>query len=311
MSRALTTLYQILVLLSVIATLYHSYKYVTDEKEYDLALYLTEQNKVIENNTGLADLKIIYKNSVVDSLYSTKLLLKNSGKKAITKDFVFEPFIVKIQDPNSILLLRSDSQSVKFKNNVITIEFDLLNPGEEISFLLLTSKDPKFNFWYKIKEIKNINFIDYVNNPPAKDRLYSVNIFWFILLLTSIFISLDAVFLLKEDIKLAEIFALIRAIPGDSNFDKQSTLEALSCLYGAYVDALPFVFTSKERLIKSMSSKMDSLDTTNERDRYILYQHAINLVRHGNLYSTRSIGIIAGPILLIICVISIDVSIFA
>ena len=43
----------------------------------------------------------------------------------------------------------------------------------------------------------------------AKDRLYSVNIFWFILLLTSIFISLDAVFLLKEDIKLAEIFALI------------------------------------------------------------------------------------------------------
>ena len=61
------------------------------------ALYLTEQNKVIENNTGLADLKIIYKNSVVDSLYSTKLLLKNSGKKAITKDFVFEPFIAKIQ----------------------------------------------------------------------------------------------------------------------------------------------------------------------------------------------------------------------
>ena len=187
----------------------------------------------------------------------------------------------------------------------------MLNPGEEISFLLLTNKDPKFNFSYKIKEIKNISFIDYVNNPPAKDRLYSVNIFWFILLLTSIFIVLDAVFLLKEDIKLSGIFALIKSIPGDSNFDKQSTLEELSFLYGAYVDALPFVFTSKERLIKSMSSKMDSLDTTNERDRYILYQHAINLVRHGNLYSMRSIGIITGPILLIICVIGIAVSILA
>jgi hypothetical protein len=43
----------------VIIGLYQSIKYLTDGSEYDLTVYLTEQNKIIENDTGLADLKII------------------------------------------------------------------------------------------------------------------------------------------------------------------------------------------------------------------------------------------------------------
>ena len=95
--KAFTRLYQLLVFLSVIVALYQSIKYLTDGSEYDLTVYLTEQNKIIENDTGLADLKIIYKKLEVKSLYSTTLLLKNSGKKAITRDFVFDPLIAKVQ----------------------------------------------------------------------------------------------------------------------------------------------------------------------------------------------------------------------
>lgn len=123
--------------------------------------------------------------------------------------------------------------------------------------------------------------------------------------------TLDALFLIKKDIKLGEIFGLIKEIRGNNNFNKEETLKELSALYSAYVDALPFVFTSQERLISSMSSKIDSLDTTKEVDRYILYQHAIDLVRHGNLYSVRTTGIVLGPILLAICVVGIGISVFS
>jgi len=296
MKKFLTYIYKALVFLSVVAGVISFYGFITEKSDFELIFAIDEQNQIIENNTGLDNLKIVYKNVEVDSLFGTKIILKNNGEKAISKDFMFKPLKVFIQPDNSFLNINT-AHSITSSEQEFTVNIDLLNPDESIEFYILTTKKPILKLDYKIREISEIIIWNKLTDPPLNKKFFDINWLWFLLLITSLLATIDAIFLVKEDKKLGDVFSLIKNIQFDKEFDKQTTIDELATQYSEYSDSLPFTFIDTNFLIEEVSNKIDSLDTSNELDRHTLYKFTNSLVRHGNLYDLRSINIFAGPVI--------------
>lgn len=304
MKKFFTRIYQLLVFTSVIGGAFSLYTYLTEKSDFELVFAIEEQNQIIENNTGLDDLKIIYKDTEVKSLYGTKITLTNTGTKAIAKDLIFDPITINLQ-PTNILVNVKTKQHILRSGNSFALNIELLNPDEQIDFYLLTTEKAAFSLKYKIREIPKIKIWNKIENPPIEKKFFDISWFWFIFLITSFFLTLDAMFLLKGDQKLGHLLSFIENIKNDIGFDKTKTIEKLSQLYGEYSDSLLFVFVDKKFLIKIVSEKIDSLDTTTEKDRYILYKFVIDYVQHANMYYLRGQNILIGPIMFFVALVGI------
>lgn len=309
MKKLLTFIYQLLVFLSVIAGAISLYIFVMDDKEFDLTFSIEERSKIIEKNTPLSELKVLYRDIEVPSLFGTSIQITNTGKKAITKDFVFDPIEVILQQENLLVNVSSNIPTSSTKNS-FKIDFDLINPGESLHFYMLTTIDPVFDINYKIREIREIKQWDKLKDPPLNERMLEVSVFWPLLFITAFMMLIDSIFLIKEDVKLERLFLMIKGIQHDLSFDKDQVLNKLDALYADYSSSLPFVFISKDLLISEVSKKIDELDTSKERDLYILYKFTNALVRNGNLYNIRSTNIFTAPILLLASLAGIFLNIF-
>lgn len=297
--------YNFLVFLSVIAGIVSLYSFITDKNDYSLLFVIENESKIIENNTNLADLKVIYKDIQVKSLYGTKIKIINNGKKAITSDFVFQPITINTEKNNTIINVVSSALSNLDKNS-FHVDFDLLNPNTSIDMYILTISQPTFNLKYKIKEITEIQQWNKIEDPPLNEKaLGTGTISFFILLIFSILVTIDALLLIKGDVVFGQILRLVKDIQTDTNFNKEKTLQKLSTLYEKYNNITPFLLIEKNFLISEVSKKIEQLDTSKERDRYILYKFTNQLVRNGNLYNIRSSYIFIGPIIFIIACIGI------
>ncbi len=296
MKKFLTYIYKSLVFLSVVAGVISFYGFITEKSDFELIFAIDEQSQIVENNSGLDDLKIVYKNVEVESLFGTKIILTNNGEKAISKDFMFKPLKVSIQ-PDNVFLNINTSHSITSGEQEFTVNIDLLNPNESIEFYILTTKKPILKLDYKIREVSEIVIWNKLTDPPLDQKFFDINWLWFLFLITSLLATIDAIFLVKEDKKLGHIFSLIKNIQFDEEFDKKTMLDEFTTQYSEYSDSLPFTFIDTDFLIKEVSNKIDSLDTSNELDRHILYKFTNSLVRHGNLYDLRSINIVVGPII--------------
>lgn len=73
-----------------------------------------------------------------ESLYASKFILKNTGSKAITNEFIYEPLTITLGN-GKILKVESKSEHIQQKNNSIVFQWDLLNPNDEIILTTLTT----------------------------------------------------------------------------------------------------------------------------------------------------------------------------
>jgi hypothetical protein len=286
------------VFLSVVGGAISFYAYITEKPDYGLMFAIDEQSQIIENKNGVDDLKIIYKDIEVKSLFGTKVIITNIGEKAIAKDLIFTPLKISVQSSNSLINVNT-KHPIKSIKNEITVDIDLLNPNEHIEFYILTTELPIFSLSYKIREITEILIWNKLTDPPLDKKFFDINWLWFLFLITSIMGTIDAIFLIKEDRKLSEIFGFISDIQFDKNFNKEQMIDKLSFLYNEYSNSLPFMFLDADFLIKEVSNKIDSIDTSSERELYQLYEFTTKLVRHGNLYDMRTMNMFAGPLIFI------------
>ncbi len=309
MRKLLTFIYKLLVVLSVIGGAISLYNFVMEGEEFELTFSIEERSKIIEKSTPLTDLKVLYQDIEVPSLFWTYFQITNTGNKAITKEFVFDKIEVLVQEGNLIVNVSSDA-STSSTNKSLKINFDLINPGESLRFHMLTTIEPIFTLRYKIREIKEIKQWDKLENPPLNKRIFEVSVFWALLFVTAFMMLIDSIFLIKEDVKLGRLFSMIKGIQYDKSFDKDQALNELGELYAVYSTSLPFVFVSKDLLLSEVSKKIEELDTTKERDLYILYKFTNALVRNGNLYNIRSTNIFTAPLLLLASIVGAFFNIF-
>jgi len=158
---------------------------------------MKSQHNVIINDTNSKEITLSYKNKPITGLYSTRFLLVNSGNQSIESKDIVSPMLVDI-DANHILdIKKHKSNPVNFnptvrevKSNEIRIDFNLINPGDEYEFDLLTNSPiSSFKVSTRIKGIHNVETLHYIENPPLRDRVtnYQVIMFLVSLVLTILF----------------------------------------------------------------------------------------------------------------------------
>lgn len=300
--------YFLIVLFSTIGGAFAFYQQITNGNDYSLSLYLKNSEKIIENNNRAPGLSMLFNGNEIKSLYLSKIQLKNTGKRALTKDFIYEPITITTGVSNKILQINQPSQNISYKDNILTINWVLLNPKENIETSIFTIEPVNIKVNQKLKEISKINFINEVANPPTDKRIKSLGLLWLFLILFSIAITVDAILLVKADIKLGRIFNLVNSLPKSGSIDKKTFFANLSALYEDYYQAIPWAFVKPEELINILSEKFSLSESISDRELEILDHEVIKHVRYANLYSIRSMNIFGGPLLFGFCFIRVLVA---
>jgi len=280
----------------------------TTGDDYGLTIYLKSIEKVIENDSKTPGIRILFNGKEVTSLYLNKIELKNTGKKALTKDFIYEPVTIKADASNVIYQINPPNPFIIFTADKVIIKWDLLNPGEVIDATVFTKKPLKIKTIQQIREITKVEFVDEIANPPTKDRLKSLGILWLLLFVLSIYITLEALLLVKGDVKLGRILNLAESLRTSENVDRKSFLEELARLYDDYYQSVPLLFVKPDELIDIISKKLDQTDKISGHYLEIAREGILEYSMHGNLYFVRSIGIFFGPLLFGFCLIRVGIA---
>lgn len=289
------------VLLSTIGGVFAFYQQITAATEYSLSLHLRSSEKVIENNSGAPALRVLFNGAEIRSLYVTKIELINSGKRALTRDFIYEPVQINVGKFSEILQVSPGNTNLSHTKNTITAKWDLFNPGESIGATIFSTGPINLATSHKIKEIRTIEYIDYVANPPAKEKLRSLSVLWVIFLVLSLVITIDALLLVKQDPKLGKIFGLVKALPEFGAIDKKSFLADLSAFYEDYYQSVPLALVPPKMLMEKVAEEIGSAEVISGHNLERVKNTVIEYVRFGNMYSIRSMNILFGPLLFGFC----------
>lgn len=303
-------IYSLLASIAVIGGVWAFYDQLVAVDDYSLTLTLKNKEKLIENNHKTPGLTMFYNGVEINSLYITKIELKNTGKRALTKDFIYEPVQISVGKSNKILQINTNNIYTTHSKNSITFKWNLFNPNEKIEVLVFSSEPVKINISHKIKEITTITYIDEIINPPTGQKLKAISTFWFLLMIISILLTLDAISLIKNDIKLGNIFAFLRSLPDRDSIQKEAFLSELLNLYQDYYRSVPVLFVKPDELIKLVSENITQTEYITGNELYKAKVEAIRYVRNLNLYNLRTMNIIGGPFLFIFSFIRIIIALF-
>ncbi|MDD5157012.1 hypothetical protein [Sulfurimonas sp.] len=304
------SIYALLIFIGVVGGVWSFYNELVSLEDYKLSLFLKSEEKLIENEHSNIGLTMAYNGVGINSLYLTKYTLKNTGKRALTRDYIYEPIQISIGNKNSILKVTSNNHLLTHTNDSITIKWDLFNPDESINVLIFSTEPIKLNIHQKIKEIKTITFVNEIKNPTITKRFKSINIIWYLLMIFAMLITIDGLFLIKNDSKLDKIFAFLKSLPTLKSIEKEDYFSELKKLYEDYYNSAPLLFVKPNDLKKLISAYITPLETISDFELVRAKQEGINYVRNANLYNIRTQNILFGPILFIISFIAIIVLLF-
>lgn len=298
----------VITLLSTVGGAISFIQYFARGDDYGLTMYLKSREQVIEVNDQVPRLHVIFNDKKIPSLYVNKIQLQNSGKRALISDFIYEPLTIRTDASNDILQVNTSSTLVTHTAHTISFKWELFNPGEVIEASVFTTKPLEINSTQKIKEITNVNYVDEISNPPTKDRIASLSFIWVLLIFFSIFITRDAILVMKADLKLGPILKLARSLLSSECVDKISFLNELASLYDEYYRSVPNLLLKPEKLIDAISKKIGSVDKISGRDLEVVCEEVRMQVIHGNMYTLRFSGLLIGPLIFGFCVIRIGVA---
>lgn len=294
----------IYLVISVFATIggaFSFYQLSTSVEDFNLSLYLKSSDLVIKNKRKIQGLKVIYNGNDVKSLYASRIELKNTGKRALTKDYIFKPLVVNLGKNNPILHISSNSKMVTYNGGCLTYKWDLLNPDEIISTLVFTEKPVHISTKFKLKEISKIEYINEIQSPPIDKKLHSINIIWLVFIVVSLLMTIDAILLIKQDKKLQVVFDLTKMLKRIESIERREFLDKLLRAYSDYYSSVPFLFVTPSNLIDRVTNVLNGNEIITGRLLEVVRQETINYVRFANLYTTRSYNLIIGPLLFGVC----------
>lgn len=300
-------LWATLTIISTIGGALATYQLITDTDDYSLTLYKKNEEKLIERNKSVDGLTVAFQGHQLDALYGTQIELVNTGKKAITKEFIFQPATVYSKNNAQILKANPKQREVKVIDNSVVFSWELLNPGEKIKTTILSTEPIDCKIAYRIKEVQSIEYIDELLNPPRPERLKALSIAWLIIVIVSIIATIDAIGLIKNDAKLQAIFDLptiaVAGLTKTSEF-----LEHLSTLYKHYYESTPRLIVTPEEFDKQMLASISASTFISEGDVKVLQEKIIEYARYANLYTVRSVNIFLGPLFFGFCVVRVVIA---
>lgn len=279
-----------------------TYQLVTSTDEYSLTLYKKNEEKLIERNKSINGLTVAFQGKQLDALYSTEIELGNTGRKALTRDFIFQSVTLTPSSYTEIVQIKPEQKEIKSSGNNVVFTWDLLNPGNKLRATILSTGPIDGKMTHQIREVPKIEYIDEVTTPPRSERLKAVYLAWLIAALTSIALTIDAIGLIRNDAKLQAVFDLPKSlIPGSSK--RADFLNKLLSLYKDYYVSTPRLLVTPKDFEARIVYSISESEIMSDGDIKLAQRETIDQAKHANLYSARSINIVTGPLLFGICVV--------
>lgn len=183
------------IILSVIAVIIPIITYFTQRKKKQMVYRVKSFVSLIKVKDIISsELKIKYKEKIVNSLQLIQIEFINIGNESITEKAFKKPIILTFGETSEVFTLEITSTVPKsldvnariIENNRITIEPLLLNKGERFSIKILVSKVEKFEIESRFEGMPEISEINVKKNLILIGSLFAT--FW-ILMITSLIID--------------------------------------------------------------------------------------------------------------------------
>lgn len=284
-------------------------QWITSQDEFSLTLSKTSESSIVTIANNASDIKILYNNQPVNSVYSSHFTLENTGKKALIKDFIFNPILLAPPALTTIYQVKPTQPEVSLADSKITLKWELLNPGEKISFEVLSSTPYNPKITARIREIPKISFRDEITDPPPKSRLERISALWLAAALLAIIALIDSIRLVANDAKLQTILSLSKNTPQNS-ISKQEFKKTAIELYSEYFESTPRLLVSPESFAKQIGSEISDEGLMSEDALKVARTAIIHNARFANLYTMRSMGIIYAPLTLGFCLARVIVALY-
>lgn len=275
--------------------------------EYSLTLYKKSQEELVEKKAALDGLIVLYQGKQIDKLYRSEFLLANTGRKAFTKDFIYQPVALFAENNSSLLSAKIGQVPVVIKQNKLQFTWDLLNPGENLSATIISSGPIGVDASSRVKEITRINFIDEIKNPPNTKRIKSVSLAWGVAALLSIILTIDSLFIIKGDIKLQRVFDYSKNMLPNTLTPEEFIVGVLN-RYKDYYESTPRLLVKPQDFESEVRASILTTKAMDEVDIELATQTIIKYARFGNLYSIRSVGFIFWPVVFGFCIIRVIIA---
>ena len=168
------------------------------------------------DDPNIEKLEIIYKGKSITNITKLSFLLKNSGKLPILREHIVEPIKISFSGIRKILDVNVSSTNpdnlelhynISEKEDYITIDFPLLNPGDFAYFSVLASGPYSVDFKTsaRIVNVKDIDIIRKVESTKKKAFKWYTYMYWIV----SIFYFLLAIVTgksIRAEIRVKKIF---------------------------------------------------------------------------------------------------------
>jgi hypothetical protein len=217
--------------------------------------------QVIQKDESLNKLKLVYDGQEISDLTIMRFILVNSGRKPILMEHVVSPVTILFEKSANLVDARIDvthPENIDAKlllntNNSMSIEFELLNPEDDIQISAFISGECE-NYAASariagIKELSVINRVQELARPPKKISwtVYPVGFFTFIFLIAWVVSAIEV----RKDKKLKKLY-----IETGASFPRFTTTDE----YLEFITTTFSYMTKDER--KSIVSFVENLKTS-------------------------------------------------
>ncbi|MDP3352919.1 MAG: hypothetical protein Q8S44_04180 [Flavobacteriaceae bacterium] len=245
------------------------------------------------------------KSNKTNNSFKTLISIKN-GSQSISSIDIIRP--LKIEFNDTIRKIESLKSEIKTKYEIqeksLIINFDLINKNEDFKFYVFTSLRPEIKkIDYRIKNIENIEFYDYLIKPKPIYRILNI---WIILLSISLILFIDALLVIAKDKELGEIKSFISNFPLTLN-NMEQFVDGYTNIYKNYT--LRFKPNSKfmNQIMRNLFITITC--KTTEDIHFIKYLANLKTELY-TFYRTRTAFIIISPIVILISITAIFLNYF-
>lgn len=228
----------------------------------------------------------------------------NRNSSIDKSDFITPLEIIMSDTVTNIYIKKKEKEkydiNLRSNNDTIFISFALLNKNEKFIFEAFSKREFEIKeLKYRIKNVDNINFYHFKNNPKPISRIFKV---WLFTLLISILLFFDALLVILKDRKLGELKKFVFEYDLTKE-NKGDFLEKYRLLYNEY--PLRIKTPSSFFIDYKIKNLLNSFQNYNNREVNFIRLTISYYTEFFVFYRIRTIFIIISPILFTVSVLGI------
>jgi hypothetical protein len=275
-------------LMGVVGGFFALYSYFVGD-DYQLSVYQIDSQQVVLANDASKQISLYAEGQKIRVLNAYRYRVHNTGRRALTEEFIFDQLRLTTLNEVDLLAVKPIGNVIEtiLHGNVVSIRFDLLNSNDYLDFIVYGEESLGFKFDFRIKEISDVEHINFHTFKPFFSMLYDVHWFWYLILVFSFVSLIDSKLVLMSDVSFERVLKYIGNIEGRNKVNLVTFLDGLERIYSEHRKSAYCRLMKTEDAMFMIKRNFKHTDANSGKKVSQLHYTSISVVRFANLYDTR------------------------